>query len=272
MSRIIFLLEERSMKTLLDGLLPRLIPGIPFLCVTHEGKQDLEKSIPRKLRAWREPGVRFVVLRDKDAEDCHLLKDRLVSLCEAGGHARSLVRIACQEIEAWYLGEPAAIWEGIREQTAPENRFQSTLPRSRHGGSALGRDREVSARISKGVRCPAHGTHLSPNGNRSRSFQVLMDGIEREACGSWVSRPSTGDKHNGHHQPRSRRQGDGTPQGRAGALRRAGVQEHVQGPGRRRGHAIPRRGSPEREEADRRARTWRRCSSSCGNPGTTCSA
>ena len=39
------------MKVLLDGLLPRLVPGLQFLCVPHEGKQDLEKSVPRKLRA-----------------------------------------------------------------------------------------------------------------------------------------------------------------------------------------------------------------------------
>src|SRR5208337_5287691 len=81
MRRIIFLLEEYSMKVLLDGLLPRLVPGLQFLCVPHEGKQDLEKSVPRKLRAWREPGVRFVVLRDKDGGDCRELKRKLVSLC-----------------------------------------------------------------------------------------------------------------------------------------------------------------------------------------------
>lgn len=83
------------MKVLLDGLLPRLVPGLQFLCVPHEGKQDLEKSVPRKLRAWREPGVRFVVLRDKDGGDCRELKRKLVSLCEAGGYPNTLVRIAC---------------------------------------------------------------------------------------------------------------------------------------------------------------------------------
>ena len=66
MSRAVFLLEELSMKTLLEGLLPRIVPGMKFLCVPHEGKLDLEKSVPKKLRAWREPGVRFVVLRDND--------------------------------------------------------------------------------------------------------------------------------------------------------------------------------------------------------------
>ena len=77
MRRIVFLLEEYSMKVLLDGLLPRLVPGLQFLCVPHEGKQDLEKSVPRKLRGLaRKPGVRFVVLRDKDGGDCRALKRR----------------------------------------------------------------------------------------------------------------------------------------------------------------------------------------------------
>jgi hypothetical protein len=57
MSRVIFLLEEYSMKVLLDGLLPRLFPDLQFLCVAHEGKQDLERSIPRKLRAKAARGV-----------------------------------------------------------------------------------------------------------------------------------------------------------------------------------------------------------------------
>jgi len=48
MSRMIFLLEERSMKTLLDGLLPRLMPEMPFICIPHEGKHDLEKKHPPK--------------------------------------------------------------------------------------------------------------------------------------------------------------------------------------------------------------------------------
>ena len=109
MSRIVFLLEDYSMKVLLDGLLPRLFPELSFLCVPHEGKQDLEKSLPRKLRAWREPGVRFVVVRDNDGADCRDLKSRLVALCASGGREDALVRIACQEVEAWYLGDPEAL-------------------------------------------------------------------------------------------------------------------------------------------------------------------
>lgn len=109
MSRIVFMVEERSMKVLLDQLLPRLFPGIAFLCVEHEGKSDLERSIPIKLKAWREPGVRFFILRDNDNGDCIELKRRLAEMANATGRERVTVRIVCQELEAWYFGDCGAL-------------------------------------------------------------------------------------------------------------------------------------------------------------------
>lgn len=93
MSRIVFLLEERSMKALLAGLLPRLFPELRFICIAHEGKQDLDKSITRKLRGWREAGVRFVVLRDND---CRAIIIRNVKLKD-GLHLNlsSILRCYC---------------------------------------------------------------------------------------------------------------------------------------------------------------------------------
>ena len=71
--KVIFLLEEPSMRVLLDAWLPRLFPGWVdgehFQCVPHEGKSDLDRSIPRKLAAWRIPGDRFVIVRDNDNTD-----------------------------------------------------------------------------------------------------------------------------------------------------------------------------------------------------------
>ena len=179
MSRMVFLLEEMSMKTLLDGLLPRLIPEIQFICVPHEGKQDLEKSVPRKLRAWREPGVRFVVIRDNDGDDCHALKERLVTLCTDSGRADALVRIACQELEAWYFGEPAALAEAFGDEDL--NKIGNKA-RYRDPDSIQQPSREITKfvpQFQKVSGARRMGSCLSRNGNRSSSFQVLMDGIER---------------------------------------------------------------------------------------------
>jgi hypothetical protein len=78
--RVIFLLEEPSMKSLLEGLLPRLFPGWiereHFLCIAHQGKSDLDASIPRKLKAWQFPDDRFVIVRDNDNADCISMKSK----------------------------------------------------------------------------------------------------------------------------------------------------------------------------------------------------
>jgi len=187
MSRIVFLLEEYSMKVLLEGLLPRLVPGLQFLCVAHEGKQDLEKSVPKKLRAWREPGVRFVVLRDNDQGDCRELKERLVSLCQKAGRPEALVRIACQELEAWYLGEPSALAEAFGKEQLRNL-----------GSKARYRDPDVVVRPSEEIRnmvpefqkvsgARRMSMRLSRDGNRSRSFQVLIEGIDRLSTGLQAS-------------------------------------------------------------------------------------
>ena len=52
MGQVAFLLEERSMEAFPEKFIPRFFPDLPFLCIAHNGKNDLEKSCPRKLRFW----------------------------------------------------------------------------------------------------------------------------------------------------------------------------------------------------------------------------
>ncbi len=76
MKRVVFLLEERSMKVLLEGVLPRLVPDLLFLCVTHSGKQDLEKSIPRK----QAPKLAKALEKEKRYADCDAVPKPSVEL------------------------------------------------------------------------------------------------------------------------------------------------------------------------------------------------
>ena len=177
-----FLLEEPSMKTLLDGLLPRLFPCLVFQCVPHEGKQDLEKSVRIKLKGWREPGVRFVILRDNDGGDCRALKRRLSDLCRQHGRADSLVRIVCQELEAWYLGEPDALADAYGSENlrgiGRQRRFRD--PDSVVKPSDAIRELVPQFQKTDGARRMAE--RLSRKRNRSASFHTLMQGIENLRC------------------------------------------------------------------------------------------
>ncbi len=53
------------MKHFLAGFMSRIIPeNFSVTYLVHEGKQDLERSIPRKIRGWQVPNSCFIVVRD----------------------------------------------------------------------------------------------------------------------------------------------------------------------------------------------------------------
>ena len=137
-----------------------------------------EKSIPRKLRAWQEPGVRFVIVRDKDEGDCRRVKAALYSLCRAGRREDSLVRIPSHELEAWYLGDTQALADAFGNESLRGL-----------GRKARFRDPDTVSRPSDAIRilvpefqkvsgARLMAQHLSRAGNRSRSYQVLLEGID----------------------------------------------------------------------------------------------
>lgn len=171
------------MKAFLEGLLPRILPeGVAFRLIPHEGKSDLESSIPRKLRGWREPGARFVVVRDQDSGDCREVKARVVELCHAGRRPDVLVRIACRELEAWYLADLAAV------DAAYGTHLASQQGRARYRApDALGSPSTELKILVPAFQKVSGGRALGPlldvENRRSPSFAHLVSGVLRLAGG-----------------------------------------------------------------------------------------
>lgn len=183
MKELVFLLEEASAKAMLESLLPRILnPKIQTRLIPFEGKQDLEKQMTRRMRGYINPEARFIVLRDQDnAADCMAIKARLTKNCHnAGQAAKSLVRIACKELEAFYLADLNAVEQGL-----------SIDKLVRHQGAAKFRDpdrlgcpsRELatltSGRYQKVSGSRAIGKFLDLANERSPSFKNLIRGIQR---------------------------------------------------------------------------------------------
>ena len=64
--RLVFLVEERSMKELLEIVLPKILPGsiVKPQIIAHNGKSDLAASIPKKLKAWQNVDDKFIIVHD----------------------------------------------------------------------------------------------------------------------------------------------------------------------------------------------------------------
>jgi len=144
----------------------------------------LEASIPHKLRAWHEPGVRFVILRDNHGAECTALKRRLVALCKQGHREDSLVRIVCQELEAWHLGAPDALAVAFR---SPALAKRVTKPKFANPDRLTNAAQEMGRLIAgfrkiEGARRMGRAMPTDAAANRSRSFQVFLQGLSRLAA------------------------------------------------------------------------------------------
>ncbi len=178
MSKIVFLLEEPSMKELLDILLPRLLPpDVSFMNVPHEGKSDLEKSIPRKLRGWREPGVRFIIVRDQDGADCYMLKENLLRVCKEAGRDDSLVRIVCNELESWFLGDLTAVAGAYNKASIARLQVKRKYRNPDSIANAAEELKKLVPAYQRLQGAKKIAGHIDIDRNHSISFHVFIEGI-----------------------------------------------------------------------------------------------
>jgi len=179
--RVVFLLEEQSMHNALQGLLPRIFPGwqeyTHWVAVPHQGKSDLERSIPRKLKSWRAPGDRFVILRDNDGGDCMALKARLRELARHKPSEYVLIRIVMHHLETWFLGDFDALASGYPEHDLTTLRQRAKFREPERLTNAS----EEIEKLIPGYRKTAGATRIAPHLNLARnaapSFGVFVDGL-----------------------------------------------------------------------------------------------
>ena len=181
---LVFLLEERSAREMLNGLLPRVLPAqVAVRYVVFEGKHDLERNVGRRLRGWLTPNTAFIVLRDQDAEDCRVVKRRLLNKCKDAGKEGAIVRVACRELESWYFGDLKAVEQalGLAGLTRYQGRQAYRVPDDiRDPAGELARITGNGYQKVAGSR--AIGPCLSLTSNTSRSFGVFLAAVQRLAA------------------------------------------------------------------------------------------
>ena len=181
------------MKALLHDLAPKMLGDIPFEIFDHGSKPQLLLRLPERLRGYASflpPTWRIVVVLDRDADDCRVLKQALEDIAEhaglvsrtrAGGKPWPVVhRIAIEELEAWFFGD----WDAVRRAYP---RVPETIPRKakyRDPDAISGGTWEAFLRVLQdagyfpgGLRkieaVEKIAPHMNPVRNGSRSFQAL---------------------------------------------------------------------------------------------------
>lgn len=188
--------EEPSAKAALELLLPRILGHDAFHIVAFRDKGELLREIGKRLKGLSgvSSDLRIAVLVDRDDDNCLELKAHLEARCaEAGLTSRSRARgdtwrvvnrIACEELEAWFLGDVAALraaYPRVPATLGEKSQFRD--PDAVVGGTweALARVLQAAGHFPNGLRkieaARAVAAHMNPSTNRSRSFQVFREAI-----------------------------------------------------------------------------------------------
>jgi hypothetical protein len=179
MTELVFFLEEPSAKAMLEGVVPKLLnDSIEVRYVVFEGKQDLEKRLPRRLRGWLNPDARFIVMRDQDSGDCHEIKRKLAAICKDASCPEAMIRIACHELESFYLGDLHAVAVTIGPQNLAKKQNSAKYRNPDRLNNAAQELKRIAKNYQKLSGSRSIGPALSLDENKSQSFNQLIAGIK----------------------------------------------------------------------------------------------
>ena len=197
-AHLIFLVEEVSTETFLREFLKIQLPDYYPEIRHYQGRSDLLNKLEGRLRGYAnqlQDGWRIFVMVDRDRDDCYELKGRLEDIADRAGlltrtqsgpDAWQVVnRIVIEELEAWYFGDPLAVcqaYPGVKPNTLNQARYRN--PDTIEGGTweALERVLQRSGyfrgiRLPKGAVARKIAPYISPERNRSYSFQVFYSAV-----------------------------------------------------------------------------------------------
>lgn len=172
-------------------LLPQILgPDDSFRLHSHQGKRDLQHRLPARLAGYASWGdeegagdTAICILVDRDSDDCHQLKVALTQMATDAG-IPALVRIAIEELEAWFFGDRTALeqaYPGVETWLSTKPQFNN--PDAIQGGTAeqLGRAMRRAGYHRGGLAKMAAAEQIAVcmdvNSNTSHSFQVFRDGL-----------------------------------------------------------------------------------------------
>ena len=191
-------LEEPSAEAFMLGFLPKLLSGdITWNPIVFQGKSDLLKNLEKRLkgyRKWIPDYYRIVVLIDEDRADCRKLKTQMENAAAASGLVTKtaasgdrftvLNRIAIEELEAWYIGDPQALgsaYPGVPASLGKKAKYRD--PDAVAGGTweALERVLQRAGHFKSGIAkielARVMAAHMEPARNQSPSFQHFVSGL-----------------------------------------------------------------------------------------------
>ena len=186
----------------MEGFLRQVLPKIlkqraTFSIYVYQGKADLLRKLPGRLRGWAGwlPDThRIIVLLDRDDDDCHQLKQTLEDVATGAGPGTRtncgsqpwhvVTRIAIEELEAWFFGEWSAVRQAyprVSARVVDQTAYRASYSIAGGTREALERVLRKAGYFSPGLpkkeAADAVGRHMDPDANTSPSFAIFRAAV-----------------------------------------------------------------------------------------------
>lgn len=142
----------------------------------------MEKQMVRRMRGYRNADAQFIIIRDQDSGDCLVIKTRLKQFCCDAGRPNAVIRIACRELESFYLADLVAVEQGLGiTGIAKRQKNQKFRTPDRIGSPSQELTALTKGRYQKIDGSRAIAPHLDLDNTRSHSFRTLVEALRRIA-------------------------------------------------------------------------------------------
>lgn len=177
---IVVLVEEASANEVVRAISHKLGLSARIKILKHQGIGDLKKSIANKIGSDPFETSKFMVLCDADGKSCDALKRELIALVPQSKRAKTLVRIVCQELEAWYLAQPRALERaGALAKPIPQSVLRANVDAIHDPKRTFRRCAHEKGQIEHARRI---GRELDPDEIKSASFGHFVAGLRKLAA------------------------------------------------------------------------------------------
>jgi len=191
------LVEEPSAEPVIRRVVDAVAPHTDVCFIQFRGKHDLLRKLDQRMRGYSHwattVDLRVMVLVDRDSDDCHELKVRLESSAQRAGLLtlsgpvpQVATRIACEELEAWFFGDPEALKKAFARLPATlGDKAMYRQPDEIRGGTAERLESELQKAgyfrggMSKVAVAKDVAQFMVLDVNRSPSFQCFVSGMRR---------------------------------------------------------------------------------------------
>jgi hypothetical protein len=118
-------------------------------------------------------------MRDQDAGNCVEIKRNLVQRSVEAGKPETLVRIACHELETFYLGDLSAVARSIGPAKLVALQRNAKFRDPDHLANPAEELKKIAPSYQKVSGSRAIGLALDVDSNQSTSFNALIAGVRR---------------------------------------------------------------------------------------------